>query len=254
MSSPLVTIAVPSFNQGQFLNDALRSIFSQDVPVEVFVLDGGSTDTSLAIIRNWEDRLAGWRSGRDRGQAAAINEGIAKGAAPYVCWLNSDDFFLPGGLKALLDVFEKKNSDSPVIYGRAWNVDSKGEKLRPYWTAPFSRQHLANRCFISQPATLIRRQAWEQVGGLDEDLRMAMDYDIWWRLYQQLGSFQYVEIFVAANRRHDETKTTKNRKEHYQEAMRVVKRYHGRVPLKWYLAWPVMVNMWQLFQKMKKSG
>jgi len=93
MSKSLVTIAVPSFNQGQFLNDTLASIFQQDIPVEVFVMDGGSTDNSLEVIRKWEHRLAGWRSHADGGQAAAINQGIALGHAPYVCWLNSDDWF-----------------------------------------------------------------------------------------------------------------------------------------------------------------
>ncbi|MCX8018772.1 MAG: glycosyltransferase, partial [Rhodocyclaceae bacterium] len=81
---PLVTIAVPSFNQGRYLETALASIFAQEVPVEVFVLDAGSTDGSVAIIQRWSKRLAGWRSHPDAGQAAAINEGIAQGRAPYV--------------------------------------------------------------------------------------------------------------------------------------------------------------------------
>jgi len=97
---PLVTIAVPSCNQGRFLDDALTSIFEQQLPVEVFVMDGGSTDNSIEIIRKWEGQLAGWRSHKDGGQAAAINEGIALGRAPYVCWLNSDDWFCLLGLKS----------------------------------------------------------------------------------------------------------------------------------------------------------
>ena len=94
---PLITIAVPSLNQGKFLDDALASIFNQFLCVEVFVLDGGSTDNSLDVIKKWERWLSGWRSHPDDGQSAAINEGIALGNAPFVCWLNSDDWFLPGG-------------------------------------------------------------------------------------------------------------------------------------------------------------
>ncbi len=97
-----VTIAVPSLNKGDFLDVALQSIFDQDIPVEVVVLDGGSTDNSVDIIKKWESKLLWWRTEPDKGQAAAVNEGIKIGTAPYVCWLNSDDFFLPGGLKILL--------------------------------------------------------------------------------------------------------------------------------------------------------
>src|ERR1700687_4026988 len=99
---PIVTIAVPSYNQGRFLDEALTSIFDQHLPVEVFVADAGSTDGSVEIIKRFESRLAGWRSHADRGQAAAINEGIANGHAPYVSWLNSDDTLLSGGLQRLV--------------------------------------------------------------------------------------------------------------------------------------------------------
>src|SRR5215204_968368 len=101
-AGPTVTVAVPSFNQGRYLDQALESIFAQEIPVEVFVCDGGSTDESVDVIRRWEGRLAGWRSQPDAGQSAAINEGVAKGSAPFVCWLNSDDWLLPGGLARLL--------------------------------------------------------------------------------------------------------------------------------------------------------
>ena len=251
MSPPLVTVAVPSLNQGNFLHAALESIFAQNIPVEVFVLDADSSDNSLDVIRDWEPHLAGWRSEKDKGQAAAINEGVGRGTAPYVCWLNSDDFLFPGGLGVLVQVLED-SPDSPAAYGRSWNVDIQGKKIKPYWTAPFNRHHLANRCFISQPATLIRRSVWESLGGLDENLHMAFDYDFWWRLYLQFGLLLYVDKFIAANRRHDETKTTVNRREHYREAMKLVKLYYGRVPVKWYLARPVMVNMWLCLQWIKK--
>src|SRR5258706_7443987 len=119
--SPLVTIAVPSYNQGRYIEEALTSIFEQEVPIEVFVADGGSSDNSACIIRKWAPRLSGWRSHSDSGQAAAINECIAKGNAPYVCWLNSDDVWLPGALKALICALES-NPSRPVAYGRAWNL------------------------------------------------------------------------------------------------------------------------------------
>ncbi len=237
---PLVTIAVPSFNQGRFLDQALESIFSQDVPVEVFVEDGGSSDNSAEVISRWAHRLAGWRSYSDEGQAAAINEGISRGTAPFVCWLNSDDWFLPGGLRCLVEELEK-NSDAPAVYGRAWNVAECTGKRTPVWVEPFNVQRLALRCIVSQPATLIRRSAWEAVAGVDISLHMVMDYDLWWKLYIEFGPLVFVNKFSAVNREHQLTKTRTLRRLHYREAMRVVRKYHGRVPFKWWFAQPYAV-------------
>lgn len=240
MALPLITIAVPSFNQGQFLDQALESIFSQEIPVEVFVLDAGSSDNSLAIIKKWESKLAGWRSHSDDGQAAAINEGIAKGHAPYVCWLNSDDFYLPNGLLHMLSELDK-NPAAPAVYGRSWNLQQKSGRRSPVWIESFNEHRLALRCIISQPATLIRRSAWEAVGGIDSRLQMCMDYDLWWRLYKQIGPLVFFDNFVAVNREHPNTKTRTRRRDHYREAIATVRQHHGRVPLKWWLAQPYAV-------------
>ena len=240
MVEPLVTIAVPSFNQGRYLNDALASIFQQEIPVEVFVLDGGSSDNSLDVIHLWAHRLAGWRSHTDDGQAAAINEGILQGRAPYVCWLNSDDWFLPGGLAKLVSGLALC-PEAPAVYGRSWNVVQKTGKHYPAWVEPFNQRRLAVRCIISQPATLIRRKAWESLGGLDGTLHMAMDYDLWWRLFKSAGPLRFIDDFVAANREHEYTKTKTERHKHYREAMKVVRKHYGRVPLKWWLAQPYAV-------------
>ena len=239
-ATPIVTIAVPSYNQRPFLDEALTSIFSQDVPVEVFVADGGSTDGSIDIIKKFESRLAGWRSYADRGQASAINECIAKGRAPHVGWLNSDDMLLGGGLKRLVDVLECEPR-APAAYGKVWNyVEATGVR-QPVWVEPFSERRLALRCIISQPGTLIRRDAWEAAGGLDDQLRMAIDYDLWWRLYKQFAPLAFVDEYVALNRDHSDTKTNTQRRLHYREAMAIVRKYHGHVPLKWWLAQPYAV-------------
>lgn len=240
LKSPLVTVAVPSFNQGQYLDTALASIFAQEIPVEVYVVDGGSNDESLKIIMKWESRLAGWRSHVDNGQSAAINEGIKNGSAPYVCWLNSDDWFLAGGMVQLLREL-KRHQEAPAVYGRCWNVVEKTGRRYPVWVEPFSERRMAFRCIVSQPATLIRRSAWEAIGGVNERLHMTMDYDLWWRLFRLMGPMHFVNEYVAANRIHADTKTNTQRRRHYSEAIEVVRSHYGSVPLKWWLLQPYAV-------------
>lgn len=237
---PLVTVVVPSFQQGRYLDEALASIFAQGVPVECYVMDGGSTDGTLGVIEKWAPQLAGWRSSPDRGQSAAINEGVALGAAPYVAWLNSDDFYLLGGLRALLDALESHPS-APAAYGRVFDLDDHSGRQSPVWVEPFSARRLAIRCIISQPGTLIRRSVWSQLGGVDESLSMAMDYDLWWRVYKGFGSLAFVEQTCAVNRQHNTTKTNSKRRLHYREAMAIVRKYHGNLPLKWWLHYPYSV-------------
>lgn len=234
-----VTVVVPSFNQGRYLEAALCSIAEQDVPAEVIVMDGGSTDNSLAILQRWRGRLAYWQSGADGGQAAAINDGMKRGAAPYVCWLNSDDMLERGGLGVLMEALQA-NPAAPAAYGNVLNLESDGRQSE-VWVQSFSERKMALRCIISQPGTLIRRTAWDAVGGVDPNLSFAMDYDLWWRLYHRFGPLIHVPQFTAINRMHSQTKTRNNRVAHYAEAMTVVRRHYSHVPIKWWLAQPYSV-------------
>ena len=240
MVKPLVTVAVPSFNQASYLEQALDSLFAQELPLEIFVMDGGSTDGSVDILQRHASRFAGWRSRKDEGQSSAINEGIALGNAPFVTWLNSDDLLLANGLGKLIDALESA-PDAPAAYGRAWNQDDISGLRSPVWVEPFELRRLARRCIVAQPAALIRRAAWERVQGLDTSLRMAMDYDLWWRLYRDGGPLTFVDEFVAVNRDHADTKTNTLRRLHYREAISVVRKHAGYVPLKWWLLQPYAV-------------
>jgi len=250
LTDALITIAVPSYNQGRYLDATLASIFQQDIPVEVFVMDGGSNDNSLTIIKKWESKLAGWYSHPDKGQAAAINKGIEQGSAPYVCWLNSDDFYYPNGLKSIFNCLNN-HPGNQFAYGKCWTVSAGGKRIFPYLTLPFTPWLFANFCSIAQPATLIKRNAWKQIGGLDQDMQMAFDYDLWWRLFEVFKKPIYCKEFVAATRMHKDTKTANKTELHYQESIEVLKRQGKSVPLKWHVTLPLMktfnkLNKWQL--------
>lgn len=245
-NSPVVTIAIPSLNQGQFLEQALCSIQGQGVEVEIMVADAGSSDGTLEIINRWAPSIKWWRSSPDDGQAAAINEAISKGTAPYVCWLNTDDVFLPEGLDKLVGILEEYK-DCDVVYGRCWKRFAEDGFQKPYLTGRFSEKSLAVRCLIAQPATLIRRSAWEQVGGIDTSLDLAFDYDLWWRIYNSGGQFHFLDEYVAMMVMHSDMKTSRLRSKHNREAMSVVKKHYGSLPIKWFLAWPFRVFAWKLF-------
>jgi len=239
-SGPLVTVAVPSLNQGRFLDEALASIFAQDVPVEVMIADGGSTDETPAVLDRWAPRLAWMRSAEDAGQSAAVNECMRHGRAPYVCWLNADDTFLPGALRTLTDALDRTPT-APMVYARCWITNAKGVHLAPAGLMRASRWMMAQRCPISQPGTLIRRSVWEAVGGLDESLHLALDYDLWWRIMLRFGEPLHLSSYVATSRAHLDTKTAGQRWRHYRESLSVVRRHHGRLPFKWYAKWPYSV-------------
>jgi glycosyltransferase involved in cell wall biosynthesis len=240
VTAPLVSVAVPSRNHGRYLDAALQSIFAQDVPLEVMVADAGSRDETREVLERWAPRLAWHRSAPDAGQSAAINECLRHGSAPYVCWMNADDTFLPGGVRALVDALEQHPS-APMAYGRCWITNARGARVAPAGLARASRWMMAQRCPISQPGTLIRRRVWEAVGGLDEALHLALDYDLWWRIMLKFGEPLRVPSYVATSRAHLDTKTASQRWKHYRESVAVVRRHHGRLPLKWYAAWPYSV-------------
>jgi len=242
-----VTVAVPSYNQGKFIEDTILSILSQDVGCEICLADGGSDDGTHSVIEKYKKDFHWWRSHKDSGQSSAINEAISSGSADYVCWVNSDDRLITNSLTALVDYLDA-NPDVQAVYGDCWFIDEDGLRLNKHFTQRFSRANLTKRCFISQPSTLIRRSVWEELNGVSDDLHMVMDYDLWWRIYKQFGALQFIPVDVSEARLHGETKTSKLRKRHYAEAMAIIRKYNNRVPLIWYLKYP-----WSVWYKSYKN-
>ncbi|MGB0238578.1 MAG: glycosyltransferase family 2 protein [Cycloclasticus sp.] len=249
-SIPEITVVIPSYNQSNYLGSAINSVLLQDLAVELIVMDGGSIDGSMSVLEKYKNELTYWQSEKDSGQAAAINNGMKYGSAPYVCWLNSDDLFLPGGLRALLNAI-KEDDKAPFVYGNVFTDSEFSGSREPTAVEKFDENRLANKCIISQPGTLIRRSAWEALDGLDAQYHMSMDYDLWWRLYKNFSSPRYISDFVAVNRDHQSTKTRNNRREHYRDSMQVVKKHYGSIPIRWWLAQPYSVWYKAFLQKVR---
>lgn len=232
-----VTIAVPNLDQGRFLDECLGSIWMQGIQTEVIVADGGSVDCSHEVILRHAGRLRTHWSGPDGGQANAINRAIEFGCGDYVGWLNADDVLLPGAIEALAAALDRC-PESPFAFGRCLNRSESAGRERELPTRPFDRRSFARKCTICQPATLIRRSAWEAVGGLDERYQLAMDYDLWWRL-SRLGPPAFVDRMLAVNRDHATTKTRNRPLRHCRESVGIVWRETRSVPVRWWAGFGV---------------
>lgn len=237
MSLPRISLVTPSYQQAAFLEATLESVLSQNYPdIEFSVRDGGSTDGSVAILERYADRVP-FVSERDGGQADAINRGFRTATGEVMGWLNSDDVLLPGALAAVGEAFAK-NPELVLVYGRAVYVDAEGKRLAPYLTAPWSRERLADYCFLAQPATFWRSRVLREVGELDASLHHTMDYDYWLRIAERYEDRQilYLDRELAAARLHGDAKSVAGWDRGLDEIFRLVKRRTGRVSLWWCVA------------------
>jgi glycosyltransferase involved in cell wall biosynthesis len=161
VSGPVVSIVTPSLNQAQFLEEAIRSVLDQDYPhIEYGIVDGGSTDGSVEIIRRYEHRLAWWTSAPDRGQAAALNQGFARTTGELLGWLNSDDALRPGTIRRVVAEFDR-DPDLLLVYGDADFVDEGGRRLFTLAARDFDVDEMRRTCsnHVVQPGSLFRREA-----------------------------------------------------------------------------------------------
>jgi glycosyltransferase involved in cell wall biosynthesis len=226
---PLVSVVTPSYNQGRFLRRTIASVLGQSYPhVEYLVIDGGSTDDSVAILKSYGDRLA-WVSEPDRGQAHALNKGFARARGDVLAYLNSDDVLAPGAVeKAVVHLLAHPDWD--LVYGRANYIDEGGRIVGAYPTAPFTFRRLVEDNCVCQPAAFWRARLARRVGPFDEALDCCMDYDYWLRAARAGLRLEYVEDLLASSRLHPRAKTACRRLRMYQESIAVCARHAGRVP------------------------
>ena len=206
-SWPKVSIVTPSYNQGQFLEETIRSVLLQGYPnLEYIIMDGGSNDNSGEIIKKYEPCLTYWVSEKDNGQADAIHRGFEKATGGIIGWLNSDDYFLPGALLPVGKSFVEI-AGLEFLIGGGVAVDINGEMIRKIYSFPqnFSSILYGGQCFM-QMSSFWRRDAYESVGGLDTSLKYCLDYDLFLRLARRRlpGG---VDAILSAVRIHDQSKS-----------------------------------------------
>ena len=203
---PKVTIVTPSYNQGHFLEETIRSVLLQGYPdLEYIVIDGGSTDRSVETIRKYERWLSYWVSEKDSGQTQAINKGFARSTGEICAYLNSDDVYLPNALRDV-GVFFGKHPDATVAYGDCQIID-ESSRLNDLWIAPeFDPVEFLFRCYIPQPATFWRRSATSAVGTFNQGMHYAFDYEMWLRIGAR-HRLLHVPVMLAQHRKAEGTKT-----------------------------------------------
>ncbi len=232
---PLVSIVTPVLDGCRFVARAVDSVLAQRYPnVEYIVVDGGSTDGTLEILRGYGSRLTLLeRSGAN--QAEALNLGFERARGEIFGFLNSDDAYLPDAVAAAVAALNL-NQRASAAYGEADHVDDLDRTLGPYPVEPFDPDALARRCIVCQPAAFFRAAAFHSIGGFDTSLDFALDYDLWIRL-SRVAPLVKFDAKVAHSRMHAGNKTLGRRRAAYGEAMRVLGRQYGYVPYEWVFAY-----------------
>lgn len=226
--SPKITVVTPSYNQAQYLEETIRSVVSQREHVhEYFVLDGGSTDGSVEIIKKYERQIDGWVSEKDGGQAAAIVKGFQRATGDVIAWLNSDDLYLPQALGRVQAAFARA-PELDLLTGYMAFIDRESRILEMHRVpAPSALMRKVGLLKVTQPTTFFRRAFYERVGGLDPSLHCCMDTDLWSRFYQAQPRWGTLPQYIVGFRRHEECKggSEKWRQQYADEHDVVVSRY-----------------------------
>ncbi len=228
-----ITVVIPSYNQGEFIADTLRSVIAQNYPaVQIIVQDGGSTDATLGVLRSYEGMIE-WTSEPDAGQSDAIIKGFGKARHDWITWLNSDDIQTNNALWKI-DASISKYPDADVIVGNGHYMDREGKYLRPYPRINLSHGNDVTEAvfeggYLAQPSVFFRKAKYDAVGGINKSLHLCMDYELWCRFALTGSRFVPVEEDISGNRWHDESKTSSQYLSQLAEICAAQTRLFGKV-------------------------
>lgn len=261
-AGPRITVITPSFNQGQFIEETIRSVLLQGYPnLEYIIIDGGSTDNSVEIIKKYEPWITFWVSEKDRGQCHAINKGFARATGDIFAWLCSDDVYAPGALHRIAENLGNRKSamavGASIITRGPDTLEGALDRRQPSFA-----DMAYNVKTFPQPSTFWTRDLWEAAGPLGEDLYFVMDYDLWLRMVPRAQSVKRLDEILSYQRAQPDQKSARGRVgEHdfLEQRVRVAwgaARSRGESSLGW-LARVWLLKLWQnraRFWRVKEPG
>lgn len=247
MNSLKISIVIPSLNQGEFLENTVRSVLGQKYDnLEFIIIDGGSTDGSIDIIKKYEHLLSYWISEKDSGQSNAINKGLKRATGDIIAYINSDDMYCPGAFHAITKYFEN-HPNCLWLCGNVLFMNEEGKvfsRKKPVYT-PFILQH--GSASIYQPGVFLRRRVLEDVGYLREEFHAIMDKE-WFSRIAERTPPDFIDLDIAQFRWHSKSKSSsKKSSEHYTKyvlEMRAISERHT----------PSIKSLWKIYPRMVVFG
>lgn len=244
-----ISIVTPSYNQGGYIEQTIRSVISQegDFELEYIVMDGGSTDGTIEILKKYEDKLK-WFSGKDDGQSDAVNKGLRRATGDVVGWINSDDLYEPGAFSTVLALFEKA-PNTKWVYGRCRIIDENNREIRRLITFyknillwRYSYNLLLAENYISQMTVFFRREILDTVGYLDTTEHRVMDYDYWLRIGKRYPA-RVINDYLADFRWYTQSKSGSDYRQQFIDEFNTAKKHADgkRWPI-----WLHKLNVWKI--------
>ncbi len=230
-SWPKISIVTPSFNQGKFIEETIRSVICQDYPnIEYIIIDGGSSDNTINIIQKYEKQILYWISESDGGQTDAINKGLKKASGDILAYLNSDDIYTPNTFQIVID-FLNTHPHVDMIYGDIIHINEYSEFICLRKTGKiFLEKYLSCHVHLPQPTVFFRRQAFEKIGFFDDTLNLAMDLDYWIRIFLNFQT-EYIPITLAKARIYSEAKSSANSLNYLKERLYILDKTFKNIKL-----------------------
>ncbi len=241
---PKISVITPSFNQAKYIERTILSVLNQNYPkLEYIIIDGGSNDGTLEIIKKYESEIAYWVSEKDRGQTHAINKGLRLATGDLVAFQNSDDVYMPGAFAAVATAYMLK-PDVDVIYGDFFHIDESDNIIDEQlliqarlWMQVYLGTQIHNQ------AAFWKKELHSYLGFMDEVYTFCMDYDFFTRLLEAGCIVQHISKYLGAFRHHADAKTTRLQHVSHKEHDRIVRIYRTRCPLLFRLLPYALVRM-----------